>query len=95
MDYFFIRANISRVRRRIRIEKLKLQRLRPPQQIKKISIRRGRKLIFNLQFILYSTVLLNLIFFNFTVYRSKAGIRMIEKQNLHTSGTPSSCNDII
>jgi hypothetical protein len=45
MHYSSVRANISRVRRRIRIEKLKLQRLRPPQQIKKISIRRGRKLI--------------------------------------------------
>jgi hypothetical protein len=43
MDYSFIRANISRVMRRIRKEKLKLQRLKGPRCIKKISIRRGCK----------------------------------------------------
>jgi hypothetical protein len=43
MVYFYIRANIARVRRRIRREKLKLQRLKGPTCIKKISIRRGCK----------------------------------------------------
>jgi hypothetical protein len=43
MDYFYIRANITRVRRRIRKEKLRLLRLRPPRPIRKISIRRGCK----------------------------------------------------
>jgi hypothetical protein len=40
MDDSTIRANISRLRRRIRKEKLRLQRLKGPRFIKKISIRR-------------------------------------------------------
>jgi hypothetical protein len=45
MNDYVHQANVYKERRRIRMEKLKLKRMQRPRIIKKISYRRGCKLI--------------------------------------------------